>query len=660
MKKILLLGIAALTFVGCSNKEDFSADYPSGYADADAVVNAYKAAFVNAFGQPAANQTWGFGTPVNLAPAKASRRALQPSFNFPSDADASKFLTDVPAGVAYYGDINYGSGYAKGISYIDGNMTREVNIWGENGAGGTLYVKGNCDFSNRKFYFAGNSELYLVAGATLTLAENEGAGNLQQNTKIYIAEGAKLIAKGELKLNNGLHIYNHGTIEAPKLSTNSNSVLYNVGTVKVDGKISVENDLSVMVNDGVITAEDLNTAGSGKFQNNNEVTISGTTFINSNSNTWVNNGDYHTGNFLYNAASDEVINNCRLTIDEDFNINLGDNPGNGNFKMDANSGVVTKNFNGGGNWAKTYAGTWSTFNGGPFYIYMGANSVFKVTGTATMNATKADYGIYGPETGDYAVFQASKIVAGKANQGYEVTYGGNLAVVTGSHFANGYSGTYPYIDFKGNAKIYAPGFNADKAEDIYYIPASTCNPGFGNAPEQPEEYQFLCRVFAEDLSAATGTDFDFNDVVFDVYNKSNGDVKIVLQAAGGTLPLTVAGKEVHEVFGVGVTDMVNTGDGPEVEAKEFEVLGADVYELADVNTKIHIMVTKDGREYELFADQAEPASKFAVTDQTAKWCKEYKDIKDVYFDFKQWVTNAKPENWWKDASRRNEELLYTK
>lgn len=638
--KFLVIGFILAILTACSH------DFETYVSNADVIKAKYDAAFIQTFSKPAPSQTWGFGTAVAT---RATTRAIQPSYNFPGDADASKFLSDVPSGVEKLTQNN-----ASVNNWIDETWTGDINIWGawdgQKSTGGTLYIKGNCDFSNRSFYFMGNSELYLVAGATLTLGENNGSGNLQQNTKIYIAEGAKLVAKGELKLNNGLHIYNHGTIEAPKLSTNSNSVLYNVGTVKVAEKISVENDLSVVVNDGTITATDLNTAGTGKFQNNNEVTISGTTFINSNGNTWVNNGTYRTGNFLYNATSDDVINNCRLTVDEDFNMNLGDNAGNGNFKMDAGSSVVTKNFNGGGNWAGTYAGTYSSFNGGPFYVYMGSNSVFKVTGTATMNATKANYGIYGPESGDYAVFEAKTIVAGQPGQGYEVTYGGNLAVVTESHFANGKSGSYPYIDIKGNAKIYASGF--EEGEPEIYIEPTECNPGFGSAttkpepePEEPagdDKFTFLCRVFAEDLSAETGTDFDFNDVVFDVYTDNNGNAEVRLLAAGGTLPLTINGVEVHEAFGVPVSTMVNTGLSQGHTAAPILVQG--ITNETDVNEKIKLVVMKNGTPCELTAYKGEPAAKFAVPRQI-EWQVERQEFTKMYPGFKDWVGDPSIQ-WW--------------
>ena len=115
-------------------------------------------------------------------------------------------------------------------NYIDETWQDELKIWGNwdgsKTVGGTLYIKGNCDFSNRRFYVAPNTEVYLLEGATLTL-NNDNAGNLQSDCNYYMAAGSKIVTPGELKLNNGLHIYNHGTIEANKLSTNSNSLLYN-------------------------------------------------------------------------------------------------------------------------------------------------------------------------------------------------------------------------------------------------------------------------------------------------------------------------------------------------------------------------------------------------------------------------------------------------
>ena len=657
MKKYLMTGIAALAMGGMftSCGPDMSS---YGGNISEQVVQKYEDKFVEAFGEPAPNQTWGFGSST-VAGTRGMTRTIQPTFDFPEDADESKFLEDVPAGVNSYSDecvANYQTnGYGAGTSYVDPSWTDQVNIWGaydgSKTSGGTLYIKGENDFTNRKFYVAQNTEIYLVKDAVLKLSSTN-ASDLQGGCNFYLADGAKIITDAELVLNNGLHIYNHGTIEANKLHANRNSVLYNVGTVKVATKISVENDLSVIVNDGEITAADLSTAGSGKFENNGTVTISGTTFVNSNSNTWVNNGQYHTGNFLYNAASDEVINNCKLIVDENFNINLGDNPGNGNFKMDAGASVVTKNFNGGGNWSGTYADTWSTAQGGPFYIYMGANSVFKVTETATMNASKADYGIYGPENGGYAVFQAKNIVKGKERQGFEVTYGNNLYVSAESHFAQGNDGQadHPLIAFKGNAKVYAPGFEDGKP--AVTINETNCNPGFiGSSSEggegggeTVEPVTEEIRVIAEDLSVNERSDFDFNDVVFDVYwthtpgSSDNQTVKIIVRAAGGELPIFI-GKvdekyEIHNLFGtvnsgnISTKTMMNTYRDhhydytcPELDMEGLWS-GSDIHEIAK---NIKIYVHKSGENLELKAEQGKAPGKIAVyTD--FKWCDEWDDI----------------------------------
>ena len=60
MKKYLMTGIAALAmgsmFTSCSH--DMSLYNGDG---TKAVVDKYEQAFVDAYGEPAANQTWGFG-----------------------------------------------------------------------------------------------------------------------------------------------------------------------------------------------------------------------------------------------------------------------------------------------------------------------------------------------------------------------------------------------------------------------------------------------------------------------------------------------------------------------------------------------------------------------------------------------------------------------
>ena len=632
MRKQLMTGVAAAAIcLGLASCSRF--DYTLISEGEQAYVN-YENAFIEKFGEPAPDQTWGFGSAdangggvAQGAITRAATRAIP----FPSDAASEKFLSNVPDTVEYYGNINNGGGYANGISYIDGNIS-SINIWGgwdgSQTTGGTLYITGTVDFTSGSYYVAPNTEIYLVSGSTLKLTESQ-AQNLQKGCKYYIASGATLKVNGEIKLNS-CEIYNHGTIEATKLSPNEISLLYNVGTLTISDAITLNNADSKIVNDGTITAASLLTAGSAKFQNNGDATISGATTVNSNGNIWVNNGKYTTGTFTYEAGSSEVVNNCKMKVKGQFYINLGDNAGQNGFRMDAGASCE----------ADTYLAK------GPHNIYMGAGALFKVNGTATMDATKANYGVYGPTSGGYAVFQAQNIVAGTAEQGYEITYGNNLYVVANTHFAQGYSGTYPFIDFKGGcseSNIFIEGNMPN-----YSITRSECNPGFGGKPE-PE----AIRIIAEDLSASEGSDFDFNDVVFDVQLNwpSEGKHTITLQAAGGKLPLTIAGEEVHAKFGVPTNKMVNTESWTEQRDPVTFVIEGNY---ANAN-EIEVRVQKGSDWPLLTAPKGKAASKIAVSTDY-EWVKELQDITNAYRQFDTYVTTGKPAKWWE--SDKNDTYIY--
>ena len=100
-----------------------------------------------------------------------------------------------------------------------------------------------------------------------------------------------------------------------------------------------------------------------------------------------------------------------------------------------------------------------------------------------------------------------------------------------------------------------------------------------NAKYERKKLMLQGRVFCEDLAKATRADIDFNDIVFDAriwrvseFTKTNGvdnnddnflryEAEICLLAAGGTIPANVASQDVHDLFGVGLTTMVNTVDG---------------------------------------------------------------------------------------------------
>jgi hypothetical protein len=394
----------------------------------------------------------------------------------------------------------------------------------------------------------------------------------------------------------------------------------------------------------------------GAVQNNDMWTVSGTTHINSNNSGWVNNGHWTTYNYAYIGGSWNVINNCYLEVENDFEMNISSEQGA--FKIDAGGGVLTKNFYGGRD-----SSTGAT--SGPFVIVMGSEAVFVVEETAKLESGRYDedgFGIFGPISGEYAVFQAKNIIRDSylesINSHGAVTYGGNLYVSAETHFPQGKdsdgSGTYvpqPFIyekdGFSIANNIYAAGFKSGKPN--INIPETPCSPGFiGGDP--------LYRVIAEDLSAAEAGDFDFNDVVFDVVKAEGGKTTLKLICAGGILPLRVRGaneaegREVHEVFGDTTPmlenhPMYNTQAGPNVPATEFTVEGE--YTTPEQIKNIIIEVFKENDWMELKATTGKAACKILV-DDTFKPVVERRNIADENQNFTNYVQGKFVDDfWWK-------------
>ena len=667
-------GVAAIAFLAvvtsCSKSTDLY-DQDAQNLQKELVVNKnYAAAFEKAFGTVGSNVDWGFSS--KIAKVRGITRSvgtyadykgnLKPvNLTFPEDCDINEFtpdLTNVPSYDDYcktLGNANWTPDeFAYGEVYID--KVQKIHIWGEYGKRAKLYIKaGEYDFTNETFDLCADADLYLLSGAIVTL--NNTAANTAK-FDVYIAPNAKLIANGEngFRADVDAHVYNHGIIECSKFVVDGTSFLYNVGTLNVpNGQVYIENSTARIVNDGVITSESVFVKGSGALQNNAEWTVTGNTIVNCDNGGWVNNGHWTTLNYQYSAGSENVINNCFLEVQEDFNINMSSASSDDGFKIDTGGGVLTKNFNGGG-FDKRMSEDPNAEDAvsGPYKVIMGHKSLFKVTGTATLEGGNKGWGFFGPADGEYAVFQAKNVVraAGLENTQGAVTYGGNLYVSAETHFAQGHDGMdadgHYFISevggFSVNTNIYAAGFKAGKPN--INIPKTPCNPGFNGDEPTP-----LYRVIAEDLSAEEASDFDFNDVVFDVVKAEGGKTTLKLICAGGVLPLKVMGIEVHGLFGEtapnanGEYKMYNTGAGPTVPAKEFEVNGTYTTPAEIKNIKIEVL--KSGVWMELKANTGEAACKILV-DDTFVPVEESKNIANEYGLFTDYVQgNFVDDFWWK-------------
>lgn len=121
----------------------------------------------------------------------------------------------------------------------------------------------------------------------------------------------------------------------------------------------------------------------------------------------------------------------------------------------------------------------------------------------------------------------------------------------GNYVREGY---YLAFDFSGHN-----GTNTYEGDGYFSNWIVKITPGTFN-PTSPN----VKRVMCEDLGGSL--DFDFNDVVFDVGFDSNGGTIIVVQAAGGTMPIMVdkdpklaanASYEVHQLMGAPSMTPVN-------------------------------------------------------------------------------------------------------
>lgn len=148
------------------------------------------------------------------------------------------------------------------------------------------------------------------------------------------------------------------------------------------------------------------------------------------------------------------------------------------------------------------------------------------------------------------------------------------------------------------------------------------------------------RIMCEDLGEIG--DFDFNDVVFDATIMNDGSINIKVLAAGGTLPITVAGRAVN------LGTMMNTGENWTDATQSFTISADEAAQNGWTTLlSIPVIVTgKDGIEYELQARDGQAPGKFC-TYIGVEWADEYVDINLAYQGFSTWVKDELPETWWK-------------
>ena len=494
-------------------------------------------------------------------------------------------------------------------------------------------------------------------------------GTISITERIQVDKNSTLWNDGTFEKVSTLHMENENaivynaagrTIEATNITTANNyGLLYNDGTVKVTEKLDLHNTNAEFVNSGTLEAGSLEMAAGSKFLNDDEctATIHGGTTINNSSAEWLNKGAYNSGDFTLNNAG-KVYNNCKLTIAADAEGTTGTftmaGTTHNEFVIMANASVKTDYF------VLTAEGD----------MWMKENSLLWVVNKLTSSSFNPETGFHG--TGSTAsIIKAGEIAYSSAFR-WRMNYFGKIYVDADKHFPQAFDTQNNPADQPHYYFDTTVGFkhHNDPCPITSTIAAGDCYHGY--TPPTIVTSDGDLRVMAEDLNATGGddTDFDFNDIVFDVYFGSTP--KVVIRAAGGTLPLRIAKvqapaddndahwSEVHDLFqsanpGKSCSGMMINTNGtnsnkPGVKAKSLDGLTCPEFTLPWAITtnagvkEIKIQVKKNNIWCTIDATTGGPAAKFAVP-TTYTWRNERVSIKDEVTTFTQWVAGNSSLVW---------------
>ena len=655
---------------------------------AEIVQAKYNQAFYNYVeGKIDPNQTWGFSDDAYTRSGADITRSISVNGDaydkFPSADDvAANFPTAIPEGAVevsqlealykgtkvqtQYGETTLWDLYAIYSNVITEGFNLKITQAGTTELGGSyqnagydatagknvarpynVYVNVDGDVTlkrNGSTHF----NLYILKG-NVTLESNYG----EQAGLISVAAGATLNdQRNSVAANQGVKIFNRGTINATntqKYDIGNFCTVYNEGKFNVTGALTYspgDANTSYFMNlgdDAELTASAMTLNSAGNFYNDGKVVINGETNVTQKDIYWVNAGYYKTGSIVFSAKNATFYNYCQLIVtgnahmyDGEFNLMPNSYTEVATAEMDnfivnmgGNAGINIKGA------VRVKAQGDGTFQG---FKNFGTNNYVLIGGKVTVDSHKKTFSV---ESG--ITYSIKEI---------EIVRGGS--VVTEAQLQEEKSGDYPVLDLQGTEapfgkltvtpKEFGQGCGATWTTDTTPpTPTPSVNPN-------------TIRIIAEDLSAAGGTDFDFNDVVLDV--TFGNPAKVVLTHAGGTLPLRINGNdawEVHKLFGVWKEDpadlnkqeMVNTNRGPSKPAVDLtNELNVSISSRSEADTKLKLEVYKEGSWIEMTSPKGEPACKLAVG-QDFKVLDERQSIKKEYPDFLSWVRGENfSSQWW--------------
>jgi hypothetical protein len=615
MKKYLMTGIAALAmcigFTSCSHDITPMTQEEIDQLEAQKIVNDYEAAFVKAFGQPAANQMWGF---------------------------------DISSTRTRSVDVNHNEWYstADGVDAIYGKLEVDPDVTNEERMGVFRYMNNTNDKEvveniDVKDYFV--SQVW--DGGTNYILDNVIYGVPTQRTDDNRKYTNDLnTADGKIDRNNGVSLPE--SAEYTPLTTsykNQDGVKVNVpGGDNMDWLFVNETGEGVL-GSGTIDKNTGKITGAGGWTHINNFNSANNTDEWYAGKTWMKDPS-GTYDFAYNQTDGSYFSHKYVIV-----------PGTAIFA--GNQAMLDK-------YGEFYYVCFDYEK--PYTQAEKDNEVTFIWVTPYDRGSKQQrqkVQVEGYYTDDNMPsdeqMEAAVKVLNQNYTSYETTGDEKPSVAGYLYGSQHFEGDDIYTDWI--VRISPAKYKGETTRPVVRVFAE-------DLTAKPEE------TVAE-IDGNSPSDWDFNDVVFDAQYVDATHAKITLWAAGGTLPLRFNednNLEVHKLFNVSVKTMVNThADLPErswkdnVQEKVFNITipqsiitekGGDFnsekykdnFPLA-VRDLIRIEVQKGGKWYELTAAQGKPASKIATTASKVKWLKEKVDIRLGYPTFKQYV-GYPSVNWW--------------
>ena len=313
----------------------------------------------------------------------------------------------------------------------------------------------------------------------------------------------------------------------------------------------------------------------------------------------------------------------------------------------------------------------TSFNWGNYFI----QHVYSDTKDAVYFAGK-DY----KSTKDYTKTNDSNNGSGLNSKNWSSYYDDNgfgYALFTNMGYKPDNTEQFGFVDSEGNVHTnnyiillidgsFYVGFDFSGNEDYTDWIVKLTPTGIGST-DTPRKVRIMC----EDLGSTS--DFDFNDIVFDVdlnsyYSYQENDntkygVTITVQAAGGTLPVYIGSannrrNEVHAILSKSTSadhssktyTPINVGKGDSYLPQEFVVTGLSSNNPADI--PLYRESSDNHAIIELIPHNTNETAPFKICVPVGtRWTKENKDIGDAYKGFDDWVQDEGGNtNEWGDGA----------